>query len=115
LADSNCEDGERRRQVDRMFDDFFNDFGIGGRSLRPLTGGWHGVAPTVDVTEGEKEVVVTAGLPGLDRNDFEVALSGDVLAIKGEKKAQQEKRTAIIITWNAGSGLSRAQCVFPSR
>ena len=81
-----------RREMDRMFDDFFNNFGFGGRSLRPLTGGWQGVTPTVDVAETDRELVVTAELPGLDQKDFEVTLAGDVLTIKGEKKAEQEQK-----------------------
>ncbi len=50
-----------RREVDRMFDEFFN--GFGGRGLRPMTTGWQGVTPTIDVAENDKEVVVTAELP----------------------------------------------------
>jgi HSP20 family protein len=80
-----------RREVDRMFDDFFSDFG--GRALRPMTGSWHGVTPMIDVTETAKEMVVTAELPGLDEKDFEVTLSGDVLTIKGEKKAEHEEKS----------------------
>jgi HSP20 family protein len=81
-----------RREVDRMFDDFFNNLGFGGRSLRPLIGGWQGVTPTIDVAETDREMVVTAELPGLDQKDFEVTLAGDVLTIKGEKKAEQEQK-----------------------
>lgn len=79
-----------RREVDRMFDDFFN--GFGGRSVRGLGNGWQGLTPTVDVTETEKDVVVTAELPGLDDKDFEVTLTGDLLTIKGEKRAEHEQR-----------------------
>ncbi len=79
-----------RREVDRMFDEFFN--GFGGRGLRPMTTGWQGVTPTIDVAENEKEVVVTAELPGLDEKDFEVTLTGDVLTVKGEKKAEHEQK-----------------------
>jgi HSP20 family protein len=81
-----------RREMDRMFDDFFNNFGFGSRSLRPLSGSWQGVTPTVDVAETDRELVVTAELPGLDQKDFEVTLAGDVLTIKGEKKAEQEQK-----------------------
>jgi HSP20 family molecular chaperone IbpA len=81
-----------RREMDRMLDDFFSNSRFGGRSLRPLTGGWQGVTPTVDVAETQKELVVTAELPGLDQKDFEVTLAGDLLTIKGEKKAEQEQK-----------------------
>ena len=75
-----------RREVDRMFDDFFS--GFGGRSSRP----WQSVTPTMDLTENEREIVVTAELPGLDDKDFEVTVAGDLLTLKGEKKAEQEHR-----------------------
>jgi HSP20 family protein len=78
-----------RREVDRMFDDFFNNF---GRGLRGMGGDWRAVTPTIDVSEDEQEVVVTAELPGLNEEDFEVTLSGDVLTIKGEKMAKQEEK-----------------------
>ena len=79
-----------RREMDRMFDDFFT--GFGGRGLMASSAGWQGVTPTLDVTETDKEIVVTAEVPGLDDKDFEVTLAGDMLTIKGEKKAEHEER-----------------------
>jgi HSP20 family protein len=73
-----------RRDMDRMFDDFFTVFGA--PALRSSAN------PTVDVTETEKDFIVTAELPGLDEKDFEVTLAGDVLTIKGEKKSAHEER-----------------------
>jgi HSP20 family protein len=78
-----------RREVDRMFEDFFGTFASG--RLQPWSG-WQAVSPTMDVTESDKELVVTAELPGLDEKDFEVTLAGDVLTIKGEKKVENEDR-----------------------
>jgi HSP20 family protein len=78
-----------RREVDRMFDDFFSGF---GRGLTPIGRGWQGVTPVVDVDETDKELVVSAELPGLEPKDFEVTLSGDLLTIKGEKKAEREQK-----------------------
>ena len=77
-----------RREVDRVFDDFFNGFGRG----LPAWSGASGVTPTLDIADSDKEIVVTAELPGLDEKDFEVTLAGDVLTIKGEKKAESERR-----------------------
>ena len=78
-----------RREVDRMFEDFFN---ATSRGLAPMGGGWQVVSPVVDVSETDKELVVTAELPGLDEKDFEVTLAGDVLTIRGEKKAEHEQK-----------------------
>lgn len=79
-----------RREVDRMFDDFFS--GFGPRGMQPWSSGWQGVSPIIDVADSEKELVVTAELPGLDEKDFEVTLAGDVLTIKGEKREENESR-----------------------
>jgi HSP20 family protein len=78
-----------RREVDRMFDDFFA--GSFGR-LPAAFGGSGFVSPTIDVEDREKELVVTAELPGLDAKDFDVTLAGDVLTIKGEKKDSREEK-----------------------
>jgi len=77
-----------RREMDRMFDDFF-----GGRAVAaPFNGAWTGVTPSMDLNETDKELIVTAELPGLDEKDFEVTVSGDLLTLKGEKKAEREER-----------------------
>jgi HSP20 family protein len=47
-----------RREMDRMFDDFF-----GGGALRPAHAGWQALTPAVDVDETDKEMVITAELP----------------------------------------------------
>lgn len=72
-----------------MFDDFFNN---SARGLRGTGNDWRAVTPTIDLAEDEKELVVTAELPGLNEKDFEVTLSGDVLTIRGEKRAEQEEK-----------------------
>jgi HSP20 family protein len=78
-----------RREVDRMFDDFFGSIGT---NAAQHWSGRLGVVPTVDVTDAETEIVVTAELPGLDENDFEVTVAGDLLTIKGQKKEESENR-----------------------
>lgn len=47
-------------------------------------------APAVDVAETEDEYVVTADLPGVDKRDLELSVTGSLLSIKGEKKAERE-------------------------
>lgn len=74
-----------RREMDRMFDDFF-----GG--ARPAQSGWTGLTPAVDINESEKEIIVSAELPGVTEKDIEVSLAGDLLTIKGEKRSQHEEK-----------------------
>ncbi len=75
-----------RREMDRMFDNFLRGTGL------PALGSWTDVTPSMDLNETDKEFVVTAELPGLDDKDFEVTVSGDMLTLKGEKKAEREER-----------------------
>jgi HSP20 family protein len=75
------------REIDRLFD----EFGRGTPAMR-----WPGangaVDMRVDVSEGDKEVRVTAELPGVDEKDIEVTMSGDLLTIKGEKRVEEERK-----------------------
>lgn len=72
-----------RREVDRMFDRFFE--GLPMRS----GGTWQSLTPAVDIDETDKAMVVTAELPGVNDKDVEVTLAGDVLTIKGKKKDEK--------------------------
>ena len=46
----------------------------------------------MDLTESDKEITITAELPGLDEKDFEVTVAGDLLTLKGDKKVEEEQR-----------------------
>lgn len=71
-----------QRQVNRLFDDVFRDFGA--PSLFSRAPNW----PSIEVHDSEKDVRVAAELPGLEEKDIEVLLEGDVLTIRGEKHAE---------------------------
>ena len=79
------------REMNRLFDDTFRGFDLApfdfGRGFN-RTLGW----PNIEVSETDKEVEVTAELPGLEEKDFEVDLANDVLVIKGEKKTETEDK-----------------------
>jgi HSP20 family protein len=45
--------------------------------------------PRVDVTEDKDNLFVHAELPGVDKKDVKVSVTGDVLTISGEKKNEQ--------------------------
>lgn len=91
---------EFRRQMDRLFDDFSNYFrmpafgGIGGVTREPdIFGGVAGAVDVkFDVAETDKEIEVTAEVPGMEEKDLDVEVSAGVLTIKGEKKYEEEKK-----------------------
>jgi HSP20 family protein len=74
------------RAMDRLFDELWRDF---QRTPAAFVGEAAGrFVPHLDVTESAEDYRVTAELPGLEPEDFEVTLEEGVLALKGEKKGQ---------------------------
>jgi len=80
-----------QHEMNRLFDTFYEGFG-----LAPFGGGADerlpGFAPRVNVSETDKDVTVSAELPGMDEKDVEVTLDDDVLTIRGEKKEEHEEK-----------------------
>jgi HSP20 family protein len=74
-------------EMNRVFDDVFRGFDLAPFGF-DRTLAW----PNVEVSETDKEVKVTADLPGLEEKDVEIELANGVLAIKGEKKIETEDK-----------------------
>lgn len=78
-----------QRNVYKVFDDFMSDF-----SLEPFgSSRFTGFSPRVDVTESDKEIKVSAELPGLDEKDVDVSVTKKAVTIKGEKKEESEEKS----------------------
>jgi len=75
-----------QREIDRLFDDFTRGFPAFS------TGGGNEMLPSVDVTETDKQIEITAELPGLEEKDVQVNFADNVLTIRGEKKAEKEEK-----------------------
>jgi HSP20 family protein len=76
-----------QKALNNLFDDFFS-----GYEVLPSDEKISYFNPKVDMTEDEKEIKVTAELPGLEEKDIEVNLSKDILTIKGEKSQEKEEK-----------------------
>jgi HSP20 family protein len=78
------------REMNRMFDDVFRGFDLAPfASARAFDGlGW----PQIDVDETDKELRITAELPGLDEKDVSLEIANGVLSISGEKKSETEDK-----------------------
>jgi HSP20 family protein len=78
------------REMNRMFDDVFRGFDLAPfGSARAFDGlGW----PNIDIDETDKEVRVTAELPGLEEKDVSLEMANGVLSISGEKKSETEDK-----------------------
>lgn len=53
---------------------------------------WHGAVPPVDVEETDEAFVITAELPGFQKNNIDVELAGDVLTIRGERVEKEGRK-----------------------
>jgi HSP20 family protein len=49
------------------------------------------IVPKIDVVETDKTIELTAEIPGLQESDVEISLVDNVLTIRGEKQAEQER------------------------
>ena len=90
-------DGERdpflslHREVNRLFDDVLRGLGSGLPSLGGFPsfgGGW----PSVEISDGEKKIKVTAEVPGLEEKDIEVLFNDGILSLRGEKRSETEDK-----------------------
>jgi HSP20 family protein len=75
-----------RNQINRVFDDFW-----GESWLTPRREMGARFWPQVDVTETEKEIKVSAEIPGVEPKDIDVSVEDGMLTIKGEKKYEREE------------------------
>lgn len=80
-----------QRRMNRLFNEFFSDFG--------LTPGWESgesghemFVPRVNLSETEKDVVLSAEMPGMDEKDLTVEVDEECVHLGGEKKYEQEDK-----------------------
>jgi HSP20 family protein len=76
-----------RQEVNALFDNFPR-----GSEIEPFTGRFGVFSPSVDIKESDKDIKVSAELPGMEEKDIEVSLGRDSLTIKGEKKEEKEDK-----------------------
>lgn len=76
-----------QREMNRLFDTFSGTWGLD--SFPALDGSF---SPRMDMTEDSKAFTVTAEMPGMSEKDIDLAISGDTLTIRGEKKEEKENK-----------------------
>ncbi len=72
-----------QEEVNRLFSTnltrAFGDEGIG-------RGAW---APSVDIYENKDQIVLEAELPGMQREDFDLAIENNVITLRGERRFEK--------------------------
>lgn len=79
-----------RREMDRLFDEF-------GTARWPVPGAMRLMAemppvPAMDLVGHGDGYEITAELPGIDLEDIELRVTGDMLVLKGEKREESERK-----------------------
>lgn len=76
------------RGVRRELDELMGRFGVAD-ALLPM--------PAIDVVRGEREITVTADLPGWTAPALDVSVIGDALRIAGETNAESERTEGDVV------------------
>jgi len=85
-----------REEIDRVFESFMQGWPM--LKAGDLVGGGFGfpsglrLSPRADMTEGDDAYEMTLELPGMRQEDVEITVEGGTLTIKGEKRAETERK-----------------------
>ncbi|MDE5455951.1 Hsp20 family protein [Bradyrhizobium sp. CSA112] len=71
-----------QQEIDRLFE------GV----TRNLPGLAATTMPSMDISETDKVIEITAELPGLEKKDVELNVADNLLTIRGEKKNEREEK-----------------------
>jgi HSP20 family protein len=71
------------REIDRLFSEFAQGIGPAGTQS---------IIPSIEISETDKTVEISAEMPGLERKDVEISIDDDTLTIRGEKKIEENQK-----------------------
>jgi len=77
-----------RDEIDRLFDSPLSAL---SETTQPFLSGW---LPAVDFFEDKDNFIVKAELPGMKKEEIEIALHDGVLTLSGERKADEKYESA---------------------
>jgi len=86
------------RRFEEMMNRMFENFSGKTTSRRLLSSGERGAVvpseyrePFIDVMESDKEIIATAEMPGLEKQDIKINVTEDMLEISAETKQEEKK------------------------
>lgn len=100
-----------QQDMQRMFDRFFGR--LSAFPSFPATTGFEMFAgyPALSVSDDGESVMVRAEVPGLEPDDIDIHVEGNMLTIKGEKREEkrEEKENFFCMERNFGSFIRRVE------
>jgi HSP20 family protein len=101
----------------RFFDDMdriVEDFGFPTwERARPWTAEVATFSPHIDMFERDGKLVISADLPGLNKDDVKVDVTEDAILIEGERKYEHEEREEGVYRTERNYGQFRRQIPLP--
>lgn len=81
---------DMRRDMDRLFEEFFVPGQRGRRGWPVAQGGGGVIVPAIEMYDRGDEIVVRAEVPGITREDIDLTITEDTLTLKGEVRKEEE-------------------------
>jgi HSP20 family protein len=81
-----------QQEMNHLFDEFRHGFGYGFDQPMKWLEPFSEYNARVDVKDSDKEIVVSAEVPGVDMKDIDVEMTPNGLTIKGEKRQEKEEK-----------------------
>lgn len=103
-----------QRQMNRMFEDFFNRSALQRTDWSaPTWSGRKSFSPRIDVSEDDETLKIQAELPGLDKDDIELEADENSVTIQGEKSHEEEREEEGFYRNERSYGYFRRTIPFP--
>ncbi len=86
---------EEMRRMEEWMNSMFGEFEPVTSRLLPAGAGeevMKTATPSIDIQEIENKILVTADVPGIEKEDITVNIHGDVLEITAQKKKEKEEK-----------------------
>jgi len=79
-------------RMNSLFDCFLDDFDNASWLPSRLSEKFSKLSPKIEVSETDDALEVSAELPGMEAEDLDVSIDGNLLTIKGEKNEEKEDK-----------------------
>lgn len=78
-----------QREMNRLLDQFRTGFPVPETSHQPAFG--TSLFPAIDVVNRGDEIEISAEVPGVEEQDLDVSITGEILILKGEKSSEHKE------------------------